>query len=111
METTIMGYIGIILGLYWGYIGIMEKRMETTIVYWGYDITWVPIVLPIKGRGDAWEKHHVSVDGQILYKTVNPKLYNFNPKSQNGHNSKVMQDSFHEQLDLGPWVLGCTGHG
>ena len=25
-----------ILGLYRGYIGIMEKKMETTIVYWGY---------------------------------------------------------------------------
>ena len=24
------------LGLYWGYIGIMEYRMETTKVYWGY---------------------------------------------------------------------------
>ena len=40
METTIMGYIGVILGLYRGYIGviwgIMEKKMETTIVYWGY---------------------------------------------------------------------------
>ena len=34
------------LGLYWGYIGvegyyrgrtgIMEKKMETTLVYWGY---------------------------------------------------------------------------
>ena len=21
-------------GIYWGYIGIMEKKMETTIVYW-----------------------------------------------------------------------------
>ena len=40
-----MGYIGIIrdyrligyiLGLYWGYKGTMEKKMETTIVYWGY---------------------------------------------------------------------------
>ena len=38
METTIMGYIGII-GLYmyilshlWGYGGIMEKKMETTII-------------------------------------------------------------------------------
>ena len=33
METTIIyrGYIG----LYWGYIGIMEKKMETTIVYIG----------------------------------------------------------------------------
>ena len=33
METTTMGYIGIrryILGLYRGYIGIMEKKMETT---------------------------------------------------------------------------------
>ena len=26
--------IGILLGLDWGYIGIMEKKMETTIVYW-----------------------------------------------------------------------------
>ena len=24
------------LGLCRGYIGIMEKKMETTIVYWGY---------------------------------------------------------------------------
>ena len=24
------------LGAYWGYIGIMENKMETTIVYWGY---------------------------------------------------------------------------
>ena len=31
METTIMGYIGVILGLYWVYIGIMEKTMETTV--------------------------------------------------------------------------------
>ena len=23
--------IGVILGLYWGYLGIMEKKMETTI--------------------------------------------------------------------------------
>ena len=29
---------GCIYGLYWGYIGIMEKQMETTIVYWGYNI-------------------------------------------------------------------------
>ena len=31
METTIMGYIsiGVILGYYWDYSGIMEKRMET----------------------------------------------------------------------------------
>ena len=25
-----------ILGFYRGYIGIMEKNMETTLVYWGY---------------------------------------------------------------------------
>ena len=25
------GYIRVILGLYWGYIGIMENKMETTI--------------------------------------------------------------------------------
>ena len=28
---TIMGYIVSI----WGYIGIMEKKIETTIIYWG----------------------------------------------------------------------------
>ena len=28
METTILGYIGVILGL--------EKKMEATIVYWGH---------------------------------------------------------------------------
>ena len=27
MEATIV---------YWGYMGIMEKKMEATIVYWGY---------------------------------------------------------------------------
>ena len=25
-------YIGVVLGLYWGYMGIMEKKMESTIV-------------------------------------------------------------------------------
>ena len=37
-------YIGYILGLYWGYMGIMEKKMEATIVvYIGYRIwgIWV----------------------------------------------------------------------
>ena len=29
METALMGYI---LRLYWGNIGIMEKKMETTIM-------------------------------------------------------------------------------
>ena len=24
------------MGLYWGYMGIMEKKMETAMVYWGY---------------------------------------------------------------------------
>ena len=31
METGIVGSIGVIVGLYWGYIGIMEKKMETTV--------------------------------------------------------------------------------
>ena len=26
----------VILGFYRGYIGIMEKKMETTTVHWGY---------------------------------------------------------------------------
>ena len=41
---TVIGYIGYILGLYRGYIGIMENKMETTIMglnpkpgfYWVY---------------------------------------------------------------------------
>ena len=32
METTKMGYIGYILGIYWDNIGIMEIKVETTIV-------------------------------------------------------------------------------
>ena len=41
METTVRG-LGLgfrVWGLglrVWGYIGIMEKKMETSIVYWGY---------------------------------------------------------------------------
>ena len=36
METIINWlYIGVMLGLDWGYIGIMEKKMQTTILYWG----------------------------------------------------------------------------
>ena len=39
METTIMGYMGIIGYIVWLYMGIMEKTMETTGVnmglYWG----------------------------------------------------------------------------
>ena len=31
METTIMGHIGVIGVYYWSYIGIMEKKMEATI--------------------------------------------------------------------------------
>ena len=49
METTIMGYIRVYKnngkgngnyynGLYKRYIGIMENKMETTIVYRGYSI-------------------------------------------------------------------------
>ena len=28
-----MGIMGYILGLYWGFTGIMERKMETTIVF------------------------------------------------------------------------------
>ena len=40
METQrpFKGMYRVILGLYWDYIGIMEKKMETTIVYCGS--TW-----------------------------------------------------------------------
>ena len=27
METTIMGYLGVIEGLYWSYLGITEKKL------------------------------------------------------------------------------------
>ena len=35
------GLYRVILGSYWGYIGIMEKKMETTIMgfYWGFNRT------------------------------------------------------------------------
>ena len=35
------------LGLYWGYIGILEKKMETTIVYW-YIYTYILGLLQAK---------------------------------------------------------------
>ena len=35
-ELSYYDYYCYYLGLYWGYIGIMVKKMETTIVYWGY---------------------------------------------------------------------------
>ena len=62
VETTIMGYIGII-GLYWGYIGIMESKRKTTIMgYRDYykdaprgcsglvvdGNPWIPIAIPIR---------------------------------------------------------------
>ena len=37
MEATILGYIGI-KGIYWGYIGIMEKEMEATIYFLGFRV-------------------------------------------------------------------------
>ena len=38
METTTIyrDFIGVIQSLYRGYIGIMEKKMETTTMYRGY---------------------------------------------------------------------------
>ena len=41
METTMMGYIGD-YRVYWGHIGIMESKMETTIICWGH----------MRGRGN-----------------------------------------------------------
>ena len=45
-KWNLLCYIGVILGimekkmestmLYWGYIGIMEKKMESTMLCWGY---------------------------------------------------------------------------
>ena len=33
-----LGYDLVILGFYWGFIGIMENRMETTICYLGFRV-------------------------------------------------------------------------
>ena len=33
MYILVGSIYGVLLGLYWGYIGIMEKKMETTRVY------------------------------------------------------------------------------
>ena len=35
METTVDDNILGIHREYWGYVGILEKKMETAIVYWG----------------------------------------------------------------------------
>ena len=44
LQGSYRGYIGIVSGLYWDYIeaiqshiGIMEKKLETTVVYSEYD--------------------------------------------------------------------------
>ena len=34
-SAPLKGYTSETTKLKWGYIGIMEKKMETTIVYWG----------------------------------------------------------------------------
>ena len=36
MESTTMAYIGVTGYIYLGYIGEMEKKMETAMVYWVY---------------------------------------------------------------------------
>ena len=40
METTIMGYIYILAlwGIYWGYIGMMKNKMETTFQGLGFRV-------------------------------------------------------------------------
>ena len=44
METTIVN---------WGYIGIMENKMETTIVHWAYSKD--PVVLGFRRSTTKWE--------------------------------------------------------
>ena len=53
METTIMGYIG----LYRGYIGVMRKKMETTVLGLGSRA----IVLDIGSDGDTHRSRHTNV--------------------------------------------------
>ena len=45
LGIPLKGFIGVILGLYWGYIGIMENEMETTIMgYMGVLFWWLNLV-------------------------------------------------------------------
>ena len=50
MEATVV---------YWGYIGIMEKKMEATIVYWGY-ILGFKVVIVLNGGMDPHISPHAS---------------------------------------------------
>ena len=61
METTIMGYIGIILELYWGYIGIIEKKMETTILYYPPS-DFSRFSLPTAALPPAWSRFNLRSD-------------------------------------------------
>ena len=67
-------YIGVILGLYWGYIGIMEKKMETTIMenqmeknIENYMETWIIMVylkgFRVKGLGLRFKVKGLRVKG------------------------------------------------
>ena len=61
---------GVMYGLYLGYTGIMEKKMETTIIYWGYIyiiesdfLGWMNV---LKGRfsiGGKWGLLHLGEKG------------------------------------------------
>ena len=59
MET--IGILGVILGVYWGYIGRMEKKVETAIkgsISAGLDFRW-HLVGVLKASNPANIKHSV----------------------------------------------------
>ena len=53
--AEIVGYYTV----YWGYIGIMEKNMETTLVYRG--CTGIMKKEPCKLRVHCWDQFHFSI--------------------------------------------------
>ena len=68
-KPTVMGYIGVILGLHWGYIGvilgIMEKKMETTTMVFE---TYRPrLGVPMNVGWVAVTEHKISYHNGYIY--------------------------------------------
>ena len=58
--------------LYWDYLRVMEKNMETTIVYWG-SIAWAP--LPTQLHSACEGSLHAALQSSVTSSlTLNPKL-------------------------------------
>ena len=61
--------------VYWGNIGIMEKKMETTIVYWGYigpQLVAAKLILWVVLRVTPWNTSIPSAEGGTAPSARNP---------------------------------------